>query len=955
MMRFVTTFLVICALALVASAQQPKKERQLLPKHRLEQRSAGSFTYMYETLSQPYNDLTNGISVNNGEIWDDPDYVIGMPFPFYVNGAEVTALLFTGLGAGLFGITAEPGVFEALNPFEVDLIDRGAVGGVSQSPISYEIEGEPGNQIFKLEWKNAGSYDEMDALGTTEMFVNLQLWLYENTDAIEVHYGSSSITDPDLFYFGETGAFVGFAGFDANKELIWGDHFLTGPADAPTLVELDPDFPPYLDGTPSDGIVYRFYQMVQNDLEILMLSSDGTCGESNGTATAEVSGGEEPYSYAWSTGDTTQTIENLGLGSYTVTVTDNIGSTGTASAQIFVAEVLLANAGSTDETSSGADDGTAWSEPSGGVFPYTFEWSNGATNPMIFDLAPGSYTITVTDDDGCTAWETVVVNAFDCPEVTIEVGLSNLNCFGSCDASIVILDINGGAAPYDYQWSDGSTQDFINGLCAGTYILTLTDADGCTYVETYEIFEPEQLLPNAGSSDETAEDANDGTAWAAPTGGVEPYSYVWNNGSTDSLITGLAPGFYWVTVTDANECNAVQTVVVNGFGCALDFDAIITATCNEACTGSITLTPVSGTPPFDYLWYDGSTGDAVSGLCEGVYSVTVTDADGCIYVSTYFLFDLEPVTVITGSTGETGLGLNDGTAWSEPSGGLAPYTYVWSNGSTDSLIVDLEPGTYFVTVTDANGCSIIGETTVLPFTCVGFLVSTVNPVSCHGGCDGALSVAAIGGIGPFHYLWNTGDTTQVIEGICADTYTVLITDEGQGCNALTSFELTEPDFIDGNVDEVVHITDSTEASISITVFGGTPPYTFDWHSYNGTFTSTDEDVSGMPADYYFVFIRDANNCEFDLDSIQILDLTVGTKDLGTLRVNVYPNPASNHVIFDVADVTDYELQLISSDGMTQRTWRQTNTIDVTQFIPGIYIVLITSDEGRYTGRLTIVH
>jgi hypothetical protein len=272
----------------------------------------------------------------------------------------------------------------------------------------------------------------------------------------------------------------------------------------------------------------------------------------------------------------------------------------------------------------------------------------------------------------------------------------------------------------------------------------------------------------------------------------------------------------------------------------------------------------------------------------------------------------------------------------------------------DSLITDLAPGTYFVTMTDANGCSDIGETTIIAFECVVLTVNTMQEVSCHGGCDGALSVSVVGGVGPFLYLWSTGDTTQLIEGLCADTYTVLVTDDGLACNTLVSFELTQPDFIDGDVDEVVHITDSTEASISISIFGGTPPYTYDWHSYFGSFSSEDEDISGMPADVYFVIVTDANGCSFDLDSIYIFDFTVGTKEIPTLDVRVYPNPASTQLTFQVPTTGSFTGNLITNEGRVLRSWNNTTTVDIRDIAAGVYTIQIISGAGNYTGRLAII-
>lgn len=955
-MKQLLVFLAVGTLCLTAQSQNPFKDgRQafLHPSHAM--RSAGSFTYAFGVSSLPYTDLTDATSINNGDLWDDPAYVVPVDFPFYVNGTEVTTLTFAGLGATLSSDVDVFGNVEAILAFEADLIDRGALLGISsESPLSYKVEGDVGSRIMKIEWKNAGSYDEIYYAGSNDMFINLQLWLYEGTDNIEVHFGPSSIPDPDLFYTGETGALVGIATFNEDDLSLTNQHFLTGPADMPELTMFIGDtIPVFVDGTPSENLVYSF--ALSTVLEVLVEGMDGLCGAPEGTATAIASGGEEPYSYLWNTGDTTAMITGLASGPYTVTVTDNAGATASSGVEIYNGEVVFIEVGSTDETGPDLNDGTAYAIPLSGQFPFTYLWSNGATTAEIEGLEPGLYTVTVTDDTGCTASESVIVNPFeDCPELNIIFDFLGFNCPGECNAGIEILDVEGAVDPVTYEWSTGSTDPLITGLCAGVYTLVVTDADGCVATAAFSISDLPMISPNAGSTDETAEDANDGTAWAAPSGGDEPYAYTWSNGATDSLITDLAPGWYTVTVTDANGCTAEQSVYVNPFGCDLLVEEIFEPTCNNACVGSISLIVVTSAPPVTYLWSTGDTTSAIVDLCPGIYSVTVSDTAGCVYTSTYFLFESDPLTVTVGNTNETSQGADDGTAWAIPGGGVPPYTYEWSNGSTDSLVTGLEPGIYQVTVEDAIGCSVSAEVFIFPYICVGFFVTTSQPISCFGGCDGEVSVVPVGGVGPFTFEWSTGDTTQLISGLCAGTYGVTITDEGQGCSGFTEFELGEPDLLDFNVDEVVHVTDTTSGAISVSPFGGTPPYSYQWIGPGG-FLSSEEDIFDLEGGFYSLQITDANGCQVILDSLEILDFTVGVKDLPALNVIVYPNPASTQIHLSLDTGNGFEVRLLDATGRIHFAEKNSRVVHVGHLPSGVYFLSVTSDEGYYSGRVTVLH
>ncbi|MFZ1677776.1 MAG: hypothetical protein WAT91_10915, partial [Saprospiraceae bacterium] len=442
-----TSFLLSFAIGQSSS----KKENGLFRSVHSSARSRSVFSYTLTTFTEPYNDLTGATSLNNGEIWDEPEYIFPIAFPFELNGNSITYLQFTSSGSASSSPTPDPQITTLVFPFETDLIDRGALGLVSLSPISYKVEGVAPNRIEKMEFKNAGSYYEMDSNNTLNMFINFQLWLYEGSYTVEFHFGSHFINDPGLFYDGEIGAYIGITDADVDNEILYSPHFLGGSAVNPALSTL---LSP-INGTPDDGIVYRLSLAEPLIVNVAGQNATSFCAP-NGSATAIVSGGTAPYTYLWNNGNTTQTISNLNAGTYTLTVTDASAMTATGSTTITIPNPIEVNASSTDETAVNANDGTAIAMPTDGLPPYGWLWSNGSAGFEIVDLAPGIYTVTITDDAGCTASQSVVVNAFGCPPLEIISSVLDVSCNGLCNGAIQINDVDQGVGPFIYMWSNGS-------------------------------------------------------------------------------------------------------------------------------------------------------------------------------------------------------------------------------------------------------------------------------------------------------------------------------------------------------------------------------------------------------------------------------------------------------------------------------------------------------------------
>lgn len=434
-------------------------------------------------------------------------------------------------------------------------------------------------------------------------------------------------------------------------------------------------------------------------------SDDVACnGGSNGAATVSASGGNGTYSYQWSNGQSGATATGLTAGSYSVTITDVDGCSATQSVTIGQPQTLLANAATTPQTEFGVNDGTATANPTGGSGPYTYSWNNGGATQTITGLAPDNYTVTVTDANGCSVTQTVTVAAVDCV-VKASTEQTDVTCNGAADGTATI-SLESATAPITFSWSNGENSQTASNLSGGNYEVTATDANGCEVVATVTIVEPAAIATNATSTDLTAFNANNGTATASPNGGTPPYTFSWSNGSDTQSITDLAPGSYTVIVTDANDCSASQTVVVEQFGCSSSATTIVSnVSCNGGADGQATLSPVGGTAPFNYEWSNGENSSTITNLTTGSYSGTVTDANGCPATAVATITEPDAVGYEVTNEVQAMCGESDGSLTITGTGGTPGYTYLWQTGEASETLDSIAAGTYTFTVTDNNGCN----------------------------------------------------------------------------------------------------------------------------------------------------------------------------------------------------------------------------------------------------------
>ncbi len=576
------------------------------------------------------------------------------------------------------------------------------------------------------------------------------------------------------------------------------------------------------------------------------VSSNPLCfGNTNGTAASSAVGGTSPYNYIWTTtgSPTTSTVIGLGAGTYSVTVTDAHGCIKSASITLTNPPTLSTAVSTVNVSCNGACNGTATAVVSNGTSPYTFLWNNPAaqTSPTATGLCAGSFTVTVEDANGCPSQGAAVITQ---PALLTNVisSSANLTCFGVCTGFAQVTG-GGGTAPFTYSWMPGATASATAAnLCAGSYTCTLTDFKGCTSIVTADITQPDQLTASVSGTNINCFGTCDGTGNIAFSGGTAPYSALWTPGmqsvfNPNSLCTGVNIG----KVTDANGCSVTGSVNLT----QSNTPVIVTiSTTNANCgqpTGGACASVTGGLAPYTYVWNDLNVTQTSCAnlLSAGAYSVDVIDSIGCMITTAANVNDiLAPAVLITSHTNLLCNGFTNGTAAASISGGVGPYSEIWSpGGQTNTNPANLSGGVNTITVTDGAGCIASNSVTITEPLPINHAISTITNVSCFGDCNGVAQIVAAGGTGALSFAWNDPalQTTAIASGLCAGTCNVMITD-ANSCNAMDSATIIlQPNSLAITSSSFTNITcfGDNDGSITAVISGGTPYYIFAWTPSGG--------------------------------------------------------------------------------------------------------------------------
>ncbi len=570
----------------------------------------------------------------------------------------------------------------------------------------------------------------------------------------------------------------------------------------------------------------------------------------------------------------------------------------------------------------GLCNGASTVSATGGQPPYTYIWNTGETTATITNKCAGVREVTVTDALGASVvgWSDIKSPS----QLTVSAYGTDQIC-GINPAGTATVTPSGGTAPYAYTWSNGGTTAQITGLVSGNYTVTVTDLRGCTAVASaFVIFSNEGIwLMDSVANVRCAGQAN-GYLSVSPMSGDAPYTYQWSNGGNTKSISGLGPGTYTVTVTEAGGCFAVSTFTITQPAPLSISSSSTGAACGS--TGSASATAVGGNGGYVYTWSTGATGTTISGLNAGTYTVTATDARGCVASSVVTVQNAGSNIQANAQVTTQASCTSNGTITASASGGTGSYTYLWSTGATSSSI-QVGTGSYAVTITDTgSGCTSTAAASLQAPASSTISAVVLTQATCSTGGTASVTVTG-GGAGPYTYLWDNGQTTPQATNLSAGNHTVTVTN-GAGCQTTANVNITQPQGPNASATVNSNATCVSGGSATVNVSGGSAPYTYLWSS-----GATSANAPNLAAGTHTVTVSDASGCS-----------AVATVSIsGASAPNVSISSSSNATCGQGGSAT-----AAATGGASPYTYiwsNGTNGASASNLAPGTYTVTVTDGNG----------
>ncbi|MES2761001.1 MAG: gliding motility-associated C-terminal domain-containing protein [Bacteroidota bacterium] len=589
-----------------------------------------------------------------------------------------------------------------------------------------------------------------------------------------------------------------------------------------------------------------------------------TCfGLCNGTAVATSTNGIGVVSYYW-TGTpspvSSPTLTGACAGSYTVLATDQNSCTATAQINITQPTQVTANISSTGSvTCNGGNNGFAAVTAAGGTGAHTYTWMPGnITAATANTLTAGIYVVTVQDANLCSATATATI--IEPTPLATTLTTTNVKCNGGTDGTANIAYL-GGAGTTTFLWGPGlQTGNPVNNLGAGPQTVTITSNGACPTILTFTLTEPAVLTAVVSATNSNCGQAN-GKTCAVVGGGTSPLNTLWSNGISTLCNNNVIAGAYTFTVTDANNCVAIASGLVNDIaGPVVSITSQTNVSCFNGTNGAITSTLTGGVSPYTYLWVGTSYTTAnLSNIPFGFYNLQATDAAGCVgTASVQITQPTQLVSAIGSSTNVSCFGLSNGGATVLANGGTGAYTYSWSpSGQTNAGLTNVPFSTPTVVVTDANGCTTTSSLTITQPQALVMAASSFSNISCFGGSDGQISTTVQGGTGGYNYVWLPSGTAPSLNGLSAGGYSVTVTD-GNNCSINANFNITEPSVLTSTYTSLPATCGLANGSATVIIGGGTPSYSVVWN-LPGTPTTTVATNMG-PGTNWIANITDSKGC-----------------------------------------------------------------------------------------------
>ena len=574
----------------------------------------------------------------------------------------------------------------------------------------------------------------------------------------------------------------------------------------------------------------------------------------DGSISVTASGGKGNYSYAWSTGDTTQSISGLENGTYSVTVYDNGICSDQANVTITAPDTLSAVYTAEKPTCYSTADGQVGISISGGVPSYNVEWEDGSTLKRRFDLEAGSYNVFISDDNNCSTNINVVVPAKD--SVSIDYEITSVSCYGGSDGEISIDSISNANNPM-VEWSNGQIGRTLRNVPAGFYEADITDSYGCMTTFEFEVGSPDSLqIVNDTITDVLCKNGFNGSINFEVIGGNGNYTFNWDDGPRTKNRSNLTAGTYYVTITDDLNCTIEKQFTLNEPELLVLSYTASSVSCFGNADGFASIEIEGGISPYQISWADGASDSIRNDLAAGTHDVLVTDANNCSESIEVIIPNLNPIRIneviptipscYQGSDGGLELDIN---------GGVAPYSVSWSNGRTGASIDSISAGNYQVMITDDNNCQLtelisLGDGTPIYLTSL----VTANPI-CYGEPSGMIEVTPNGGNPPFEVIWEDGTTSIRRNDLLAGSHTFDVVDS-TGCSVSYEVNLQDPP---------LEVIEGIPAEVFLCTGGVANLDAGEWNSYNWTsdngFTSNEREVSIDAEGSYSLTVTNQEGCE----------------------------------------------------------------------------------------------
>ena len=594
-------------------------------------------------------------------------------------------------------------------------------------------------------------------------------------------------------------------------------------------------------------------------------------GDSGGAIVLTQSSGTGPFQYSINNGQTLQmgnVFNNLAAGNYDLTVVDQNGCV--ADSFIVVNEPpLLTYSVTSSVATCGNANAMLTLSGNGGTGAYQYSVNGGITyqpSGIFAGLPPDTYQIIVVDSNNCQIADSIAVSSAPAPVLSL-ISSTNISCYNISDGS-VNLSTASGTSPFSYSVDRGVTwqsSTLFNGLPAGNYMLYVQDANGCLDSVSAALSQPAQLITQTASTAVLCNGGTTGTATVNASGGTGTYTYNWNvPGNTTQTVQNIAAGVYTVVVTDANNCSTTDSVNVMQPPLLMLTATTADVSCFGFNNGSVTVAATGGTGAIQYSIDGGmsyQSGLIFDSLPPNNYSVTAMDANGCTTTIATSITQPQAIAATTQVSPVSCFGGADGIISLLASGGVGNFVYAVNGGAgqQSNIFSNLAAGSYTLIVTDGNSCTFsINDTMTQPDLLVA--TSLVQNVLCNGQSNGSVTVAVTGGVAPYQYVWNTGDTISSVLNIAQGNYSVVVTDLN-GCTTQLAATVSQPTAIAVSISPDPTICIGQQATLTASASGGTPPYAFKWNTgYVGAVLQINPSVTTS----YNVFITDNAGCNSPL-------------------------------------------------------------------------------------------